>query len=71
MSHSFAAITSPDVVALQGGPQRGLSWRHAATLMLLMVTLPVFALAATAAMPVLLVVASAEAMRQLWNLRGR
>jgi len=70
MSHSFAT-RSPDVVALQGGPQPGMSWRHAATLMLLMVTLPVFALAATAAMPVLLVVASAEAMRRLWDLRDR
>jgi hypothetical protein len=43
----------------------GLGWRHAATLVLLLVSLPVFAVAALACLPVLLVVGGGEGLRRL------
>jgi hypothetical protein len=51
-----------------GGPQAGLSWRHVATVMLLLITLPVFVaagLAAVALLPVLLAFTGAERLRRL------
>ena len=43
-----------------GGPQAGLNWRHVATVLLLLITLPVFltaGLAAVVLLPVLLTTA--------------
>lgn len=51
-----------------GGPQAGLSWRHVATLMLLLITLPVFVTAGVAAvllLPVLLAFTGAERLRRM------
>lgn len=51
-----------------GGPQAGLNWRHVATLMLLLITLPVFltaGLAAVVLLPVLLAFTGAERLRRL------
>jgi hypothetical protein len=44
---------------------RALGWRHAATALLLLVTLPVFMVAALACLPVLLVVGGGEGLRRL------
>lgn len=49
--------------------QHDPSWRHFATLLLLVVTLPVFVLGSLLAMPVLLVVGSAEGLRRVWLRR--
>ncbi len=70
MGQSLGAIAGrADAEVLHGGPQPGLSWRHLATLVLLALTLPVFATAAVAALPVLLVVGTAEGLRRVWWLR--
>lgn len=73
MSHdtSIVAIVPVDVeteglrisASRAGGPI-GLSWRHVATVSLLLLTLPVFAFAAVASLPVLLVVGCGEALRR-------
>jgi len=46
------------------------AWRWLATLLLLVTTLPVFALAAVATLPVLLVVAGGAVLRQLAHARA-
>lgn len=70
MGQSLGAIAGrADADVLHGGRQPGLSWRHLATLLLLALTLPVFATAAVAALPVLAIVGTAEGLRRLWLLR--
>lgn len=70
MGQSLGAIAGPaDAEVLHGAPQPGVSWRHLATVVLLALTLPIFATAAVAALPVLLVVGAAEGLRRLWWLR--
>lgn len=70
MGQSLSAIAGPaDAEVLHGGPQPGLSWRHLATLVLLALTLPVFATAAVVVLPVLLIVGAAEGLRRLWWLQ--
>lgn len=70
MGQSLGAIAGrADAEVLPGGPQPGLSWRHLATLVLLALTLPIFATAAIAALPVLAIVGTAEGLRRLWLLR--
>jgi hypothetical protein len=71
---SYAAHASADTrLARADLPIRPLpgpvpSWRHAATAGLLLVTLPVFAVAAVACLPVLLAVATGQSLRRLWAL---
>jgi hypothetical protein len=69
MRQDVVAIGQPTRTArFQGGPQAGLSWRHVATALLLVITLPVFATAGVAAMlllPVLLVITGVERARRL------
>ncbi|HNW64107.1 MAG TPA: hypothetical protein PLX45_09695 [Piscinibacter sp.] len=51
-----------------GGPQAGLNWRHVATVLLLLITLPVFltaGLAAVVLLPVLLAFTGAERLRRI------
>ena len=48
-------------------PFLGGSWRHLATLALLLVTLPVFLLAAAASLPVMLFLAGASGCRSAWR----
>ena len=50
-----------------GGPQAGLNWRHVATVLLLLITLPVFLTAGLAAvlLPVLLAFTGAERLRRI------
>ena len=55
----------PDVAAAVQRPL-GLTWRHVATGVLLLLTLPVFALAAVACLPVVLVVAGGQGLSQVW-----
>jgi hypothetical protein len=43
----------------------GLTWRHGVTGLLLIVALPIFALAALASLPVLVIFAGAEALRKM------
>jgi hypothetical protein len=62
-----AAFVRPDVLAPAPGPFR-LTWRHAATCVLLLLGLPVFAAAAVACLPVLLVAAGGQGMNQVWPL---
>lgn len=70
MSHPLVAIAgSADADVLHAGPPPGLGWRHLATLLLLVVTAPVFLAAAIATMPVLLVVGVVEGLRRLWVWR--
>lgn len=55
-----------------GRPQAGITWRHLATVLLLMTVLPVFLVAGVAALvvvPVVLMVVGIEQVRQL--LRSR
>lgn len=71
MSHPLVALAgSPDAEVLHDGPPPGVSWRHLATVLLLIVTLPLFAAAAVATLPVLLAVGGAELLRRLWLLRS-
>lgn len=68
---SFAALPPTDAgLAVHGASaptQRpaGLTWRHLATVGLLLVALPVFAVAALVCLPVLLVAATAQS---LWRV---
>jgi hypothetical protein len=48
-------------------PPTGLSWRHAGTAALLLVTLPVFAAAAVVSLPVMLLMAGAAGARKAWQ----
>ena len=48
-------------------PPAGLSWRHVVTVGLLLVTLPVFAVAAALSLPVMLLVAGAAGIRRAWG----
>lgn len=57
-----------DASAPAQGPAAGLTWRHVATGGLLLVALPVFALAAAVCLPVLMVAAGAQSLRQVWAL---
>jgi hypothetical protein len=55
-----------------GRPQAGISWRHVATVLLLMIVLPVFLVAGAAALlavPVVLTVVGIEQIRQLARSR--
>ena len=71
---SYSALPATDLSFAEpsaSAPRRrptGLTWRHAATGVLLLVALPVFAVAAVACLPVLLVVAGAQSLRRLWAL---
>lgn len=59
---------TPRTARIHGDPQAGLNWRHAATLLLLLITLPVFltaGLAAVVLLPVLLAVTGAERLRRM------
>ena len=49
------------------GPVGGLNWRHAATVALLLVTLPAFLLAAALSLPVMAMVAAASGARSAWQ----
>ena len=46
----------------------GLTWRHAASGVLLLVALPVFAVAAIACLPVLMVTAGGQGLLRVWAL---
>jgi len=52
----------------QGGPEDGISWRHVATLVLLLVTLPLFLTAGVAAVALLPVVLGAMALDRVRQL---
>lgn len=55
-----------------GRPQAGITWRHVATVLLLMMVLPVFLFAGVAALvvvPVVLTVVGIEQVRQLARSR--
>jgi hypothetical protein len=54
-------------VASSARPPVGLSWRHVATVGLLLVTLPVLAAAAVVSLPVMLLVAGAAGARKAWQ----
>lgn len=59
---------TPRTARIHGDPRAGLNWRHAATLLLLLITLPVFltaGLAAVVLLPVLLAVTGAERLRRM------
>jgi hypothetical protein len=59
---------TPQTARIHGDPQTGLNWRHAATLMLLLITLPVFltaGLAAVVLLPALLAITGAERLRRM------
>jgi hypothetical protein len=62
-----AGFAEPGATAPRQHPI-GLTWRHAATGVLLLVALPVFAVAAVACLPVLLMVAAAQSLRRVWAL---
>lgn len=71
MRQEVIAVAQPARAAqFHGGPHTSLSWRHAATLALLAVTLPVFCAAGLAALPVLLAVGGIELMRRTWLQRS-
>ena len=53
----------------QVGAGPGLSWGHAATALLLLLTLPVFMVAAVLALPALVLVATAEGLRKALAVR--
>jgi hypothetical protein len=69
MRQDVVAIGQPARTArFHGGPQAGLSWRHVATVLLLLITLPVFVTAGVAAvllLPVLLAFTGVERLRRL------
>jgi hypothetical protein len=72
---SFAALPPTDTgLAVHGAsaparrPTAGLTWRHVATGGLLLVALPVFAVAALVCLPVLLVAAGAQSLWRVWAL---
>lgn len=70
MGRSLGAIAArADAEVLHGGPRPGLSWRHLATILLLVLTVPVFLAGAVAALPVLLFVGAVEGLRRVWLLR--
>lgn len=57
-----------------GRPQAGITWRHVATVLLLMIVVPVVLLASIAALavvPVVLTVVGIEQVRQLARSRQR
>lgn len=65
MHHELDAIGQPPVQA--GAEARSFGWRHVATLLLLLVTLPVFVAAgavALAVLPFILVVVGLDQFRQ-------
>ena len=70
---SSSALVSTDDVAValapwdsptQAGSEPGLCWRHVATLLLLLLTLPVLLTGALLALPALVLVAAAEGLRK-------
>lgn len=64
------AVGFDDGGAHAGSPARnvgGLNWRHAATVALLLVTLPAFLLAAALSLPVMVLAAGASACRSAWR----
>ena len=64
-SHTrFDAVPRPAVLALPAPRPAGLTWRHLATALLLLVALPVFAAAALASLPVALLVGAGGAAYQ-------
>ncbi len=71
---SYAALTTTAAEFAGSGasaPGRrpgGLTWRHAATGLLLLLAVPVFAVAAVACLPVLLVVAGGQSLLRIWAL---
>lgn len=64
---SDSAFARPNSSAPVQGPD-GLTWRHAATALLLLLALPVFVVAAVACLPVLLLAAGGQSLRQVWTL---
>ena len=69
MRHDLEAIGQPPAQAVGGDPRsRSFGWRHLATVVLLLVTLPVFAAAgavALAVLPFILAVVGLDQLRQL------
>jgi hypothetical protein len=61
----FDAYRWREVACSPAPRSAGLGWRHFVTALLLLLTLPVFALAALACLPVLLVVGGGEGLRKL------
>jgi len=72
MHHPRVAVASaPDAEVLNGAPPPGLSWRHGATLALMLATLPLFTVAAVVVLPVLLAIGGFEVLRRLTALPDR
>jgi hypothetical protein len=64
----------PHAARFAGGPQAGLSWRHAATVLLLALTVPVFVAAGLTAvllLPVMLVATAAVRLLRLMSRESR
>jgi hypothetical protein len=60
----FNAYVGQEVATAPAPRSAGLGWRHLATVLLLLLTLPVLAVAALASLPVLLVMGSSEGLRR-------
>jgi hypothetical protein len=64
----------PQAARFAGGPQAGLSWRHVATVLLLVLTVPVFVTAGLTAvllLPVMLVATAAVRLLRLMSRGSR
>jgi hypothetical protein len=60
----FDGFGLPEALTLPGPRPAGLGWRHLATAALLLLVLPVFAVAALACLPVALLVGGGEGLRK-------
>ena len=64
MRHEAISVDSPSSPS-------GLTFRHVATLLLLLITVPVFALSAVVTLPLMVAAAAVEAVRQLLLVEAR